>query len=117
MGRQHHEQPHAHRLSTAAELAVQQRDRQQMGRALLGGDTRQGRRPPNVNDMSQESAMVQVTARLPDALGVELDTAAKQLHRYRADIIRQAIEYYLDDGKDRRPERPCRPRARLGGSA
>ena len=41
--------------------------------------------------------MVQVTARLPDALGAELDAAAQQLKRCRADIIRQAIEYYLDD--------------------
>ena len=37
--------------------------------------------------------MVQVTARLPDALGAELDAAAQQLNRCRADIIRQAIEY------------------------
>ncbi|MDP5122784.1 MAG: type II toxin-antitoxin system RelE/ParE family toxin [Cyanobium sp. MAG_04] len=38
--------------------------------------------------------MVQVTARLPDTLGAELDAAAQQLNRCRADIIRQAIEYY-----------------------
>ena len=38
--------------------------------------------------------MVQVTARLPDALGAELDAAAKQLNRCRADVIRQALEYY-----------------------
>ena len=44
--------------------------------------------------------MVQVTARLPDALGAELDAAAAQLSRSRADIIRQAIEYYLDDIED-----------------
>jgi addiction module RelE/StbE family toxin len=46
--------------------------------------------------------MVQVTARLPDALGAELDAAAAQLSRCRADIIRQAIEYYLDDIEDLR---------------
>lgn len=46
--------------------------------------------------------MVQVTARLPDALGVELDAAAEHLQRSRADIIRQAIEYYLDDIEDLR---------------
>ena len=46
--------------------------------------------------------MVQVTARLPDALGAELDAAAPQLSRCRADIIRQAIEYYLDDIEDLR---------------
>ncbi len=44
--------------------------------------------------------MIQVTARLPDELGAELDTAAEQLHRSRAEIIRQAIEYYLDDLED-----------------
>jgi RHH-type rel operon transcriptional repressor/antitoxin RelB len=41
--------------------------------------------------------MVQVTARLPDSLSAELDAAAQQLNRFRADIIRQAIAYYLDD--------------------
>ena len=46
--------------------------------------------------------MVQVTARLPDALGAELDAAAAQLSRSRADIISQAIEYYLDDIEDLR---------------
>jgi len=46
--------------------------------------------------------MVQVTAWLPDALGAELDLAAKQLKRCRAAIIRQAIEYYLDDIEDLR---------------
>ena len=46
--------------------------------------------------------MVQVTARLPDALGRELDAAALHLNRSRADIIRQAIEYYLDDIEDLR---------------
>ena len=46
--------------------------------------------------------MIQVTARLPDTLGAELDAAAQQLKRCRADIIRQAIEYYLDDIEDLR---------------
>ena len=46
--------------------------------------------------------MVQVTARLPEDLGAELDEAARQLRRCRADIIRQAIEYYLDDIEDLR---------------
>ena len=46
--------------------------------------------------------MVQVTARLPEALGAELDAAAQQLNRCRADIIRQAIEDYLDDVEDLR---------------
>ena len=38
----------------------------------------------------------------PDALGVELDAAAAQLSSSRADIIRQAIEYCLDDIEDLR---------------
>jgi transposase len=46
--------------------------------------------------------MVQVTARLPDALGAELDAAAQQLNPCRADIIRQAVEYDLDDIEDLR---------------
>ncbi len=46
--------------------------------------------------------MVQVTARLPDWLSEELDAAAHQLQRSRADLIRQAIEYYLDDIEDLR---------------
>jgi hypothetical protein len=43
--------------------------------------------------ISRGSPMVQVTARLPDALCAELDVAAQQLNRCRADIIRQPIEY------------------------
>jgi transposase len=46
--------------------------------------------------------MVQVTARLPDPLSEELDAVAHQLQRSRADLIRQAIEYYLDDIEDLR---------------
>ncbi len=46
--------------------------------------------------------MAQVTARLPDDLVAELDAAARQLNRCRADVIRQAIEYYLDDIEDLR---------------
>jgi len=45
---------------------------------------------------------MQITARLPDALGAELDAAAQQLNRCRADVIRSAIEYYLDDIDDLR---------------
>jgi len=44
--------------------------------------------------------MVQVTARLSDELSAELDAAAHQLNRSRAVMIRQAIEYYLDDIED-----------------
>ena len=46
--------------------------------------------------------MVQITARLPDGLAGELDAAAQQLNRCRADVIRSAIEYYLDDIEDLR---------------
>ena len=52
--------------------------------------------------MSGGFLMIQVTARLPEALGAELDAAAQQLNRCRADIIRQAIETYLDDIEDQR---------------
>lgn len=44
--------------------------------------------------------MSQITARLPDELVALLDEAAFRLRRTRADIVRQAIEYYLDDYED-----------------
>ena len=44
--------------------------------------------------------MTQITARLPDELVAALDCAASQLRRTRADVVRQAIEYYLDDFED-----------------
>ena len=46
--------------------------------------------------------LVQVSARLPDELVKTIDEAARRLHRTRAEIIRQAIEYYLDDAEDLR---------------
>ena len=39
----------------------------------------------------------QVTARLPDPMVEALDTAARQLRRSRADVIRLAVEHYLED--------------------
>ena len=42
----------------------------------------------------------QVTARLPDPLIEALDSAARQLRRSRADVIRQAVERYLQDFDD-----------------
>lgn len=42
----------------------------------------------------------QVTARLPDAVLAALDTAAQQLRRSRADVIRLAVENYLEDFND-----------------
>jgi transposase len=44
--------------------------------------------------------MGQITARLPDELVGSLDAAAARLKRTRAQVVRQAIEYYLDDLED-----------------
>ncbi|MDP2878343.1 MAG: ribbon-helix-helix protein, CopG family, partial [Sulfuricella sp.] len=44
--------------------------------------------------------MSQITARLPDELVASLDEAASQLRRTRAEVVRQAVEYYLDDFED-----------------
>ena len=44
--------------------------------------------------------MPQITSRLPDDLVAALDAAAHKLQRSRADVVRQAIEYYLDDFDD-----------------
>ena len=46
--------------------------------------------------------MTQVTARLPPELVEKIDQAASQLNRSRAQLVRQAIEYYLDDFEDLR---------------
>ena len=46
--------------------------------------------------------MVQVTARLPDELVAKADRAASQLKRSRAQLLRQALEYYLEDFEDLR---------------
>ncbi len=44
--------------------------------------------------------MTQISARLPDAVVASLDAAASRLRRSRADVVRQAVEYYLDDFED-----------------
>lgn len=44
--------------------------------------------------------MAQITARLPDELVAALDAAASQSRRSRTDVVRQAIENYLDDFED-----------------
>ena len=44
--------------------------------------------------------MSQITARLPDSVVEALDAAAKALRRSRADIVRQAVERYLEDFDD-----------------
>jgi len=46
--------------------------------------------------------MTQVSARLPEELVASIDEAARRLNRSRAEIIRQAVEYYLDDVEDLR---------------
>jgi transposase len=46
--------------------------------------------------------MTQVSARLPDELVAEIDEAAGRLQRTRAELIRQAVRYYLDDIEDLR---------------
>ena len=42
----------------------------------------------------------QVTARLPSPVIDALDTAARQLRRSRADVIRLAVEHYLESFGD-----------------
>ncbi|MCY3786604.1 MAG: ribbon-helix-helix protein, CopG family [bacterium] len=44
--------------------------------------------------------MSQITARVPNELVEALDAAAADLKRSRADIIRQALERYLEDYDD-----------------
>lgn len=44
--------------------------------------------------------MSQVTARLSEEVVAALDRAALELNRSRADIIRQAIEAYIEDFDD-----------------
>ena len=44
--------------------------------------------------------MTQLTARVPDELAEALDAAAAQLKRSRAEVIRQALERYLEDFDD-----------------
>lgn len=44
--------------------------------------------------------MPRVSANLPDKLAVELNERAARLKRSRADIVRHAIECYLDDLDD-----------------
>ena len=46
------------------------------------------------------ATVTQVSARLPAALVQSLDDAARQMKRSRAEIIRQAVERYLEDFDD-----------------
>lgn len=45
-------------------------------------------------------SMAQITTRLPEDVVRSLDLAARTLHRSRADIVRHAIERYLEDFAD-----------------
>lgn len=42
----------------------------------------------------------QITARLPNDLVNDLDAAAHRLGRSRADVVRIAIDHYLEDATD-----------------
>ncbi len=44
--------------------------------------------------------MAQITARVPDEVAEALDNAAAALNRSRAEVIRQALESYLEDFDD-----------------
>lgn len=44
--------------------------------------------------------MAQISTRLPDKMVRDVDQAAKVLQRTRAEIIRQALEMYLEDFDD-----------------
>ncbi len=44
--------------------------------------------------------MIQITARVPNELAAALDAAAAALRHSRAEVIRQALEGYLDDFGD-----------------
>ena len=43
---------------------------------------------------------LQVTARLPDPIVASLDRVATELRRSRADVVRIAVERYLEDFDD-----------------
>ena len=46
--------------------------------------------------------MIQITARIPDELVRQIDTTAARLNHSRAQVVRQALEYYLEDLEDLR---------------
>ena len=45
-------------------------------------------------------AKTQITARLPNRVVDALDAAARRLRRSRAEIVRRAVEHYLEDFDD-----------------
>lgn len=46
--------------------------------------------------------MTQITARIPDELARDIDAVAARLKRSRAQVVRRALEYYLEDLEDLR---------------
>lgn len=50
--------------------------------------------------VTQECNLSQITAQVPSELLESLDAAAAHFKRSRADIIRQALELYVDDYDD-----------------
>lgn len=46
------------------------------------------------------NTMSQITARVPQAIVDELDAVAAQLRRSRAQVVREALEHYLEDYDD-----------------
>ena len=56
----------------------------------------------NVTDIIQRRAPMtqQITARLSDSVVEALDKAASHLRRSRAEVVRQAVEHYLEDFDD-----------------
>lgn len=44
--------------------------------------------------------MTQITARVSEDIARQIDEAAARLKRSRAQVVRQALEYYLDDLED-----------------
>ena len=50
--------------------------------------------------MYRDRVVLRISANLPDNLAAELNERAARLKRSRADIVRHAIECYLDDLDD-----------------
>ena len=56
--------------------------------------------PPHAPRCYRGNTMSRITTSLPEGLASELDAMATRLERSRADIVRHAIERYLDDLDD-----------------
>ena len=53
-----------------------------------------------ISERQDAEQMTQITARVSDTLVAALDAAARGLKRSRAEIVRQALERYLEDFDD-----------------